>query len=558
MTGDKYVNGLTRRAFMEKAAVVTVATAAGSVYVPAVCRAAADGRYDTVIKDGRVFDGTGAPPVVADVGIKKDRIVAIGKIEAAGSHTINASGKIVTPGFIDIHTHCDLTFKRTGFKRFAAYFMPSWKGNYNYVTQGVTTVVTGNCGLGYTDTDRWLSMVATLGFGTNVGHLAPHGAIRESLFGNTQPGKPSAAQLDALRGRVSEEMAKGALGLSTGLEYAPGFLAETDELVALAQVVREHGGLYTTHMRDESGKRLPAGEIALLKSIEEAVTVAERAALPVEISHLKIAAPCQTVHTDRVIELISAARARGLAVTADQYPYAAGSTFLTYLLPHEFKAGDGVKDTYKTDTGRKTIARVATKIFAALPPDRILITMYAGQEEFEGKTIAQIAATQNRPAKEIFTELTCADNAPIAVFFSQDENVVKNLMVPAWIITASDGWTVPKGMSHPHPRVYGTFPRKLKKYVLDEKHIELARAVRSMTSLPARKFGIQQRGILKKGNFADIAVMDLAKLADHATYLDPHHYATGIEHVFVNGVATITDSLPTGDRGGRPLLNGKV
>jgi N-acyl-D-aspartate/D-glutamate deacylase len=222
-----------------------------------------------------------------DIAIKGDKIVATGDLADKASRTIDARGFVVTPGFIDVHTHCDLTFKNSGLGRYFAYMMPSWKGNYNYLYQGVTTVVTGNCGYGYANLDEWFGILDSVGFGTNVYHLAPHGIIREELFGKQQPGGLSAAQLSGMKKRVSEEMEKGAVGLSAGLEYAPGLLTTKEELIALSQVVRPYGGLFTVHMRDESGSMGPGGEHGIIRSIREAIDIARQSQVSVEISHLK-------------------------------------------------------------------------------------------------------------------------------------------------------------------------------------------------------------------------------------------------------------------------------
>jgi N-acyl-D-aspartate/D-glutamate deacylase len=220
--------------------------------------------FDTIIKNGTVYDGTMRQPFEADIGVVKDKIAAIGKLSGSAKRTIDARGSVVAPGFIDVHTHCDLTFQKSGLKRYLSYVMPSWKGNYNYLYQGVTTVISGNCGYGYTDTHKWLKMVDSVGFGTNVYHLVPHGMIREELFGTDQSQHLTAAQMAAMQNRIAEELDKGALGMSTGLEYAPGLMATTRELIELSKVVRDKGGIYTTHMRDESGTITKNGNPAAL------------------------------------------------------------------------------------------------------------------------------------------------------------------------------------------------------------------------------------------------------------------------------------------------------
>ena len=509
--------------------------------------------FDVMIKGGTIYDGTLAKPYGADIGIKDDKIAAIGELSGKAVKTIDADGLTVMPGIIDVHTHCDLTFKNFGLTPDLAAQMPTLTGNHNYLYQGVTTVVTGNCGYGYTDTAHWHDLVDSVEFGTNVYQLVPHGMIREELFGNNQPQELTAGQLDEMKKRVAEEMEKGAIGMSTGLAYAPGYLATTAEVIELARVVRQYGGLYTSHIRDESGKINSDGKIGALASIEEAVEIGRYAEIPVEISHLKITAPINNVRAMQLLELLEGAREEGLDVTADQYPYDAGSTYLTYLLPDEFKTSTSVKNEYKSKSGRSEIRKAIEVVFDYLPPDKTLITMYEQKKSYEGQTVKEIAELETRSPSETYATMVCEEPAPMAVFFAQDINVVRELMPQDYIITASDGWTVPKDITQPHPRIYGTFPRKLKKFVLNEKLMDLSPAIRSMTSLPAEKFNLKGRGKIAAGYYADIAVVNLAKIADHATYQEPHQYAEGILHLLVNGKHSIENGKATGIRGGKAV-----
>ncbi len=551
-TGDN----LTRREFVGKMAKTTAAvTLVGAVpyWGCSTEKKSEDTIFDVIVKGGTIYDGTLSKPFVADIGIEGDKISAIGTLTQKAAKTIDAAGLIVTPGFIDIHTHCDLTFKRMGTKRYLSYVMPSWKGNHNYLYQGVTTVVTGNCGYGYTDAERWFSIVDSVKFGSNVYHLAPHGMIREELFGKNQPGELNAKQLDAIKAKVAEEMEKGTVGFSTGLEYAPGLMASTKELIEIAKVVQRYGGLYTTHMRDESGRVNANGNPGVLESIREAIEIGKQADIPVEISHLKIAEPINNTRTSQLIDLIEEARLEGHDLTADQYPYAAGSTFVAILLPNKFKTSTGVKEEFRTTAGRKQIKEAIEEVFTYLGPEKILITMYAEKEEYEGKNIKEIAEMEGRAPSDAYVDMACEDPAPVAVFFAQDMGVVRDLMPNDYIITASDGWTVPKDMTKPHPRVYGTFPRKLRKFAMDENLMNLEQAIRSMTSLPAEKFNMKGRGKISQGNYADIAMINLKTLTDHATYQNPHQYCDGVVHLLVNGKVSMENGKTTGKRGGRAL-----
>ncbi|MCJ7771730.1 MAG: D-aminoacylase [Desulfobacterales bacterium] len=548
-------NKLTRRKFLKKSAglTITLSMAGSANALFPGCNSDSNLEYDVVIKGGTVYDGTMTNPVSADIGVKGDMITAIGTIDKPAGKIISANGMIVTPGFIDIHTHCDLTFQRSGMKRYLAYFMPSWKGNHNYITQGVTTVVTGNCGLGYSDLNTWFNMVDSAGFGTNVYHLAPHGMIREELFGKDQPEELTSGQLEKMKARVAEEMEKGAIGLSTGLEYAPGLLASTSEIIELCKVARKYNRLYATHIRNESGELDANGITNAEKYIQEAIEIGRKAEIPVEISHLKISVPLNNKKASLILDLIEGARGQGLDVTADQYPYAAGSTTISILLPNEFKSFNGVKEEFKTADGKKEIKKVIGKVFEYLGPEKTLITMYPGKESYEGKTIKEIAEIEGRSPEDAYADMVCDDEMPVGVFFSQDMSIVCDIMPKDYIITGSDGWTVPKGMTKPHPRVYGTFPKKIREFVLEEKLMDLTLAIRSMTSLPAEKFNMKGRGKIAVGNYADIAVINMKTITDKATYLDPHQYSEGIDTLLVNGIVSIENGKITGERGGKPL-----
>ena len=540
---------ITRRRMLDLGAKTALAATAAGALPALLTRCADSSKYDVIIRGAEVLDGSGSKAFAADIGIKGDKIITVGKCDGKAKVVIDAKGLTVTPGFIDVHTHCDLTFQRTGSKRHMARVMPSWKGNYNYLYQGVTTVVTGNCGYGYTDADKWFGMVESIDFGTNVAHLAPHGAIREELFGTEQPRELSGAQLEAMKKRLAEEMDKGVLGFSAGLEYAPGIYAGTAELIECARVVCAKGGLYATHIRNESGEKYKNGKIADVESVLEAIEVGRRAGIPVEISHLKINAPINGLDPRRILEPIARARAEGLNVTADQYPYNAGSTQITILIPSEFVTSISIKDEYRNKEGMKKIKAAIEKVFEYSPPEQTLITMYPEREEFEGKNLKQIAEMTGKSASDCYVEMVSEKMAPMGVFFQQEESVVREIMPHDFIITGSDGWTVPKGMTRPHPRTYGCFPRKLRRYVIEAKLMSLPAAIRSMTSLPAEKFRLKGRGRIAEGNFADIAVIDMKKIEDRATYLDPHQYAVGVDYLFVNGTLSIEKGKATGDRG---------
>lgn len=512
--------------------------------------------YDVLIKGGSVYDGVSENPRTADVGIVKDMISRIGTLPETASKTIDARGLAVMPGFIDVHTHSDSPFMMSRRLKEQAPTLPSVKGNWNYLLQGVTTVITGNCGEGFADMDQWFDFLEKLKFGTNVFHLAPHGQIRASLFGENQPHIPTGAQLEDLKSRTAEVMEMGAVGLSTGLVYAPGFLAQTDEIVEMARVAARYGGIYTSHIREESGRILEDQDRGILKALKEAIEIGRRAELPVHISHLKISAPFEGLEAQQVLDLLENARAEGMDITADQYPYTAGSAPLTLLAPAQFLKYGGVKEEFKTREGRREIRRSATVVFSWLPPEKILISECQSHREFEGLSLKEISEGVSEEPEDVFVDLVTADRPPLAVFFSLDPTAMLEMMPQSYVFTASDGWTCQKDHLKPHPRCYGTFIRKIKKYSLDEKVLSLGAAIRSMTSLPAAKFKLKKRGKISEGNYADLAILNLDKLSDEATYLDPHRYPRGVEYVLVNGIPGVEQGMPTGVEAGRPIRRG--
>ena len=520
--------------------------------------AADEPAYDILIKGGTIYDGTLRLPFIADIGIKGEKIKAIGHLDGKAIKIIQAQGFVVTPGFIDIHEHSDMRFIGSSFSVLADLAdkdpatQEELKGNFNALFQGVTTVVTGNCGGGITDVAQWFKIVESMKFGTNVMHLVPHGDIRYELFGKeNQPGKLSRKQLGGFKARVEKEMKAGACGISTGLAYAPGINASKDELIELAKVAHRYGGIYATHMRDESGTIREDGTIGVLEAIKEAIDIGRKSGAPVQISHLKLAAPHNGVKASQMLALIEAARLEGLNVTADSYPYTAGSSEFAVLLPGKFKsASGGIIDQYKTKEGRKEISEAIRSVMIGIPPEKIQIAS-CDKKEYEGKNIKQIADMEGKNWIDSYADLVC-DHKGLGIFFALDEQAMKDFMPNHYVFTSSDGLTSAKGKPG-HPRNFGAFARKLKVYSLGEKQMDFNDALRSMTFLPAEKLGLQGRGKLEIGAFADIVVLDLNTLADRATYEKPTEYAEGTVHVLVNGVLSIEDRQLTGRRAGRPL-----
>ena len=505
------------------------------------------GKFSILIKGGTVYTGGPGQPARQDIAIEGDRITAIGNLGGTADKVIDATGYVVTPGFIDVHNHADMVFPLIR-SMLNAEDVPELKGNFNFLFQGVTTIVTGNCGLGYTSIDAWFQYLDSLNFGNNVYHLVPHGKLRLDLFGPEQPLKLSPDQLRLLKKKIEEEMEKGALGISTGLEYAPGQLADRDELCDVAGVVARCGGLYATHTRDESGR-------GILAALKEAVAIGRHAGIPVQISHLKLGIPYdKAVNAGDILRIIDGARKSGMDITADQYPYSTGSTYMTWMLEDKsFLLDDRIKPEFRTPEGKAQIAREVSKRLKYLAPQDVLVSQCPQNKEYEGKTLRQIADLVKRDPAELYADMVCADAVPIVVMNSIDDTAVREFMTHDYVFTGSDGHTLMKGAGKYHPRSYAAFTRKLRQFVLDEKKLDLNFAIRSMTSLPAEKFKIKGRGKIAEGYFADIAVIDLPNIRDNATYANPDNLSEGVVHLLVNGIHTIEDGKYSGRTGGRAL-----
>jgi N-acyl-D-amino-acid deacylase len=497
--------------------------------------------FDYIIKNGLIYDGTLSKPYKSDIGILNDKIVFIGELSDINSkNVIDAKNNIITPGFIDIHTHCDLSFKQFTENLDQNSISQECINNSNFLYQGVTTVVTGNCGLGYSSTNSWLDFTKRIGFKSNVYHLVPHGSVREDLFGKNQPSILNDTEINLLMKRISREIENGAIGVSLGLEYAPGCFASTKELTEIAKLVKKYNGVLAVHLRLELGKNDKG--YSILDAIDEVINLCRVTGVSLEISHLKLGKPKAGIKIDQVIDKIIQAKKSGLNVNADHYPYNAGNTMLSFLLPNEFKEGAGIKLKYRNNTGRKKIISVLKDFFREISLEDVLISYFPSKPELEGLNLKEIANKQNKDVYECYVDMLFEDIIPWAVFFLSEENDINQIVKMKDVITVSDGWTVDKKMQKPHPRLYGSFPRKIKKYSIDEKIIDLTTSIRSMTSLPAEKFNIKNRGIIKKGYYADLAIIDLKKLEDKSTYLLPHQYSQGIEYLFLNGKLVIKES----------------
>jgi N-acyl-D-amino-acid deacylase len=489
---------------------------------------------DILIQDGRVYDGAGAGGVTQDVGITADRIVFIGNARrkhVKGRRVIDASGLVVSPGFIDPHTHTleDLsTLQRSS--------------NLNYLMQGVTTVVTGNDGSSPLNIEETLKRWDAQGIGTNAALLIGQGSVRLKVLGMSDA-RPTPEQLEQMKALVSTAMDQGAFGMSTGLYYAPGSYSSTEEVIELAKVAAAKCGIYDTHMRDES-----TYSIGFLGSVKETLRIGREANIPVHISHIKALGPDTWGQSTEAISLIKQARDHGLQVTANQYPYtASGTGIIAALVPTWAEVG-GMKQLLQrlddSDVRPRLLSEMEVNMRRRGGPESLLITSFRDRQ-LVGKTLGQAARDNNRSVMDEAIDLIKAGGAGIASF-NMNENDIANFMKQSFVMTGSDG-------SAGHPRKYGTFPRKLREYVFEKRVISLPFAIRSSSSLTAETFRITERGKLKIGYFADVIVFDPKEIRDLATYEEPEKLATGMRFVLVNGKIAVDEGKFTGVLAGRAL-----
>lgn len=501
------------------------------------------GDIDVLLINGTLVDGTGQPPRLGSVAIRGDKIVAVGVFEpgARVGRTIDCAGCLVTPGFIDLHTHSD-----------AQVVDPLLRASVNYVIQGCTTQVTGNCGGGPVDVGEFYRKVEDSGAGTNVAHLLPQGSLRERVVGNVDR-KPSADELAQMKELAAKAMRDGAWGMSTGLIYVPSVYADTEELTALARIIAEHRGLYASHIRGEGTE--------LLSAVSEAMQIGEGAGLPVHISHFKASGQESWGTLRAAAELIEQARSRGRIVTADQYPYTASSTSLeATIVPTGARSG-GTKEFNARlddpDQGPRLRKQIAHSLQTKRDGAAIYLARCKAHPEWIGKNLAEVAALTNQPVLEVALDILKNGGAAI-VHFSMSEDDVRMAMQRPWVATASDGRSYLPGDDRPHPRSYGTFARKIGRYCLKENVLPIEQAVRSASGLPADIIGLKDRGYLKVDQFADVVVIDPKTYLDAATFDAPHQYAAGTRYVFVNGHPAVSDGVPTGTLAGRALRHGST
>jgi len=493
-------------------------------------------RYDLLIRDADVFDGTGAEPVRADVGVEGTHIALVGDAGAAtAASEIVASGLALSPGFIDVHTHDD----------FAAFAHPDMA----FKTRGgVTTCVVGNCGFGaapfaaaaqvggdllsidglepYDGHAGYAAALDQRGIGANIGMLAGHGTFRLAAMGRDDRA-PDERELEVMKSHLREALDAGVLGMSSGLIYEPGRYAATDEIAELAAEMRGTGALYATHMRDES--------TGLLDSVNEAIEIGNRAGVPVQISHHKAAGRASWGLVKDSLKLIEAAQARGESVHADQYPYTAGSTMLRAVLQNGAFA-----ESASGDVG----------IAAALPAD-VVVASAPGHPEWEGQSIEVLSATFGLPPRAAAEKVVAeVPGASVVLHMMSEDDVQAVLRHPSTMI-GSDG--IPTLDGKPHPRLYNSFARVLGHYSRDLKLMSIATAIHRMTGMSAQKFGLADRGEIRVGAAADLVLFDAGAVIDKGTFDNPNQYPDGIIHVIVNGKPVVQNGQVTPARPGTVL-----
>lgn len=493
--------------------------------------------YDLVIRGGTVVDGSGAPGVRTDVAVRDGKIAKVGDLAGAkAARVIDASGLVVAPGFVDVHTHTDDLAERPRAE--------------NYLRMGVTTIVAGNCGASALEIGKALQTIREAGPSINYATLIGHNSVRESVMGEERRA-PTPAEMERMKALVSQAMKEGAVGLSTGLQYTPGTWAEPSEIAELARVACGAGGLYASHMRNEGTE--------IETSVAETIAVGETAGCPVEISHLKIDSPRNWGTSGKALALIDAARSRGVDVRADQYAYTAAASSLSIRFPDWALEGGPEATRKRLDdpatweqirTGMKELlaARgfqdLSFAVVASYPPDPSLqglsMKEVAVRLKGNGSADAQLEAAR---------DLLRAGGAGMVYHLMSEDDVATILKHPQ-IGIASDGGLPVFGKDATHPRAYGNNARVLGLYVREKKAIPLEEAIRKMTSLPAGHFKLSGRGLIREGYAADLVLFDPARVGDAATFERPHAYATGFPYVLVNGVPVIDGGTHSGARSG--------
>ncbi len=498
--------------------------------------------FDLIIKDGKIIDGTGNSWYFGDVGVTNGKITSIGKLSSASAKkVIDAKGLIVAPGFIDVHTHIEG----------GEFVTPTAD---NFIMDGVTSVVTGNCGGSNDDLGKYFRKLDSAKLSINVASLIGHNTVRRAVMGDLQR-DPSAEEQRKMEDLVRKAMEAGAVGLSTGLIYVPGTYSKTPEVVGLAKAASQYGGVYASHIRNEADH--------IDDAIEEAISIGREASMPVQISHFKVTYKPNWGKSIQTIQLVEQARQQGYDVTVDQYPYIASSTTLDTVLPSW--AFSGGRDSLNFRLADPVIRKkIIDEMVDLLKKKKLknysyaVVSRYAPDTTLNGKNISEINKLRGKKAKakseaETILDMVKATGRTQMVFFSMNEQDLVRILQYPFNMIASDAGVSKYGSGVPHPRGYGTNSRVLGRYVYQQKVIRLEEAIRRMSSLPAQKFKLKDRGLIKEGMAADILVFDETKVMDNATFVKPHAYSSGFQFVVVNGSLVVEAGKHTGTKSGMVL-----
>ncbi len=496
-------------------------------------------RYDLIIRGGQVVDGSGSAPVRADVGVTGDRIRAVGDLGSATATTvIDAAGRYVTAGFIDVHSHAG-----------PGLATPGLREGRPVLAQGITTVLVNPDGGGPVDLVAQRAGYEKGGIGLNVGLMVPHGSVRAAVLGmsDRDPTPADQARMNAL---VRDGMRAGAFGLSSGLYYAPGSYSKTAEVIAMAKEVAPFRGSYSSHIRDEADYG-----VGVVAAVDEVIEIAEKGGVTGVVTHMKALGPSSWGLSKTLVAHIEAARARGVPVFADQYPYeASGTGIVGALIPRWAQVG-GREVLTRRITGElrgKVRDEVRANLARRGGADTFLISEYAPDTSLEGKRLSDLAKAAGLPPEEYALTLLEKGDAGL-VSFNMSEDDIALIMRQPWTMTCTDGDLQPMTEGKPHPRAYGAFPRKLQRYVRERGVVALPFAIRSMTALAAEVFGLKDRGVVRPGAFADLLVFDLARVREASTYENPHQLAEGLDTIVVNGRVARDRGTFTGSLSGRVL-----
>ena len=500
-----------------------------------------DQSCDILIKNGKIIDGTGNSWYYGDVAVKDGKIYKVGRnVNLRAKKIIDATGLIIAPGFIDVHTHLEGDEAKN-------------PEATNFILDGVTTCITGNCGSSNVDIGKYLYFIDSLKLSINVASLIGHNDVREAVMGRADR-DPTPIEMQKMDSIVDKGMKDGAVGFSTGLIYIPGTYSKTPEVVELAKQSAKYHGVYATHMRDEGD--------SVTEAIQEALNIGREANIPVEISHFKLSGQQNWGRSKITVPMIEVARKAGIEVTIDQYPYTASSTSISTLIPDEILA-DG-QDSINARLSNPQIRKYVINYMLGRLKKRKLkhfsyavVAYYRPDTTYNGKSIEQINLMKGRKHNAKDEAETVIDiemhGGASAVFHGMSDGDVKRIMQYPYCMFGCDASIREFGVGFPHPRGYGSNARILAEYVREQHVISLEEAIRRMTSLPAQKFQLHDRGLLAEGYAADIVVFDESKVQDVSTYEHPHAYSKGFDYVIVNGVLTVESGRHTGARAGQAL-----